>query len=56
MQQLDAELKKNIRLLQQVETEQRKIGEAEQQRLSNAWTIRQLIRQIIGQMKQKVGS
>ena len=52
MQQLDAELKKNVWLLQQLETEQRKNGEAEQMRLSNAWTIRQLARKIIEQMKQ----
>ncbi|DBA78756.1 TPA: hypothetical protein ACH3X1_008663 [Trebouxia sp. C0004] len=51
-QQLDAELKKKIRLLQQLETEQRKSGEAEQLRLSNARTIRQLSRQMMGQMVQ----
>ncbi len=52
MQQLDAELKKNVWLLQRLETEQRKNSEAEQQRRSDARTIRQLIQQITGQMKQ----
>ena len=52
MQQLDAELKKNVWLLQQLETKQRKNGEADQQRRSNAWTIRQLTRETIGQMRQ----
>lgn len=52
MQQLDAKLKKNVWLLQQLETEHRKSGEAEQLRLSNARTTRQLMRQRFGQMKQ----